>query len=45
MTKHLISFDDGAMAISDEELPEVAKAAYAVVVRPSTPKCGYSAAE
>lgn len=31
MTRYLISFDDGAMAISEEELPEVAEAAHAVV--------------
>jgi hypothetical protein len=30
MTKYLISFDDGAMTFPEEELPEVAKAAYAV---------------
>jgi hypothetical protein len=31
MTRYLISFDDGAMTFPREELPEVAKAAYAVV--------------
>ena len=31
MTKFLISFPSGAMAVSDEELPEVAEAAHAVV--------------
>ncbi len=31
MARYLISFDDGAMDVSDDELPEVAAAAYAVV--------------
>jgi len=31
MTRYLISFDDGAMDISDEELPDVTKAALKVV--------------
>ncbi|HET9419761.1 MAG TPA: YciI family protein [Nocardioides sp.] len=31
MTRYLISFDDGWMKIPDEELPDVAKAAIAVV--------------
>jgi hypothetical protein len=31
MTRYLISFDDGAMTFPEEELPDVAKAAYAVV--------------
>jgi hypothetical protein len=31
MTKYLISFDDGTMIIPDGELPDVAKAAQAVV--------------
>ena len=31
MTRYLISFDDGAMAFPEEELPDVAEAAYAVV--------------
>ena len=31
MTQYLISFDDGAMTFPEEELPDVAKAAYAVV--------------
>ena len=31
MTKYLISFDDGAMTFPEEELPDVAKAAHAVV--------------
>jgi hypothetical protein len=31
MTRYLISFDDGTMIISDEDLPDVAKAAHAVV--------------
>lgn len=31
MTKYLISFEDGAMDVSAEELPEVADAAHAVV--------------
>ena len=31
MTKYLISFDDGAMTFPEEELPDVAKAALAVV--------------
>jgi hypothetical protein len=31
MTKYLISFDDGAMTFSEEELPDVAEAAHAVV--------------
>jgi hypothetical protein len=31
MTRYLISFDDGAMAFPEEELPDVAKAAHAVV--------------
>jgi hypothetical protein len=30
MTKYLISFDEGDMVISDEDLPDVAKAAQAV---------------
>ena len=31
MTRYLISFDDGAMNIPQEELPEVAEAAHAVM--------------
>jgi hypothetical protein len=31
MTKYLISFDDGAMTFPEEDLPDVAKAAQAVV--------------
>jgi hypothetical protein len=31
MTRYLISFEDGAMTFPDEELPDVAKAAHAVV--------------
>jgi hypothetical protein len=31
MTRYLISFDDGAMTFPEDELPEVAKAAHAVV--------------
>ena len=31
MTKYLISFDDGAMTFPEEELPDVDKAAHAVV--------------
>jgi len=31
MTQYLISFDDGAMIIPDEEMPDVAKAAHDVV--------------
>ncbi|KUJ34772.1 hypothetical protein ADL25_40095 [Streptomyces sp. NRRL F-5122] len=31
MTRYLISFDDGAMTFSEEELPEVAEASHAVV--------------
>lgn len=31
MTRYLISFDDGAMIIPEEELPAVAEAAHAVV--------------
>jgi hypothetical protein len=31
MTRYLISFDDGAMNIPEEELPEVGEAAHAVV--------------
>jgi hypothetical protein len=31
MTQYLISFDDGAMIFPEEELPDVAKAAQAVV--------------
>ena len=31
MTRYLISFDDGAMIFPDEDLPDVAKAAHAVV--------------
>ena len=31
MTRYLISFDDGAMTFPEEELPDVAKAAQAVV--------------
>jgi hypothetical protein len=31
MTRYLISFDDGAMTFPDEELPDVAEAAHAVV--------------
>jgi hypothetical protein len=30
MTRYLISFDDGAMTFSEEELPDVANAAHAV---------------
>lgn len=46
MTRYLISFDDGAMTFPAEDLPDVAKAAHAVVWsrRPRTPACGYSAA-
>ena len=31
MTQYLISFDDGAMTFPDEDLPDVARAAYKVV--------------
>ena len=31
MTRYLISFDDGAMSLSEEEEPEVARAARAVI--------------
>ena len=31
MTRYLISFDDGAMTFPEEELPDVAEAAHAVV--------------
>jgi hypothetical protein len=31
MTRYLISFDDGAMTFPEEQLPDVAQAAYAVV--------------
>ena len=31
MTRYLISFDDGAMAFPEEDLPDVAAAAHAVV--------------
>ena len=31
MPRYLISFDDGAMSIPEEELPDVAEAAHAVV--------------
>jgi hypothetical protein len=31
MTRYLISFDDGAMTFPEEDVPEVAKAAHAVV--------------
>jgi hypothetical protein len=31
MTRYLISFDDGAMDVPEEELPDVAKAAHEVV--------------
>ena len=31
MTRYLISFDDGAMTFPEEELPDVGKAAHAVV--------------
>jgi hypothetical protein len=31
MTRYLISFDDGAMIFPEEELPDVAEAAHAVV--------------
>ncbi|WP_338899210.1 YciI family protein [Streptomyces sp. TG1A-60] len=31
MTRYLISFDDGAMAFPEEELPEVAEASHEVV--------------
>ena len=31
MARYLISFDDGAMTFPDEELPDVAEAAHAVV--------------
>jgi hypothetical protein len=31
MTQYLISFDDGAMTFPEEELPDVAKAALAVI--------------
>ena len=32
MTRYLISFDDGAMVFPEEDLPDVAKAAQAVVL-------------
>jgi hypothetical protein len=31
MTRYLISFDDGAMSFPEEDLPDVARAAHAVV--------------
>jgi aryl-alcohol dehydrogenase-like predicted oxidoreductase len=31
MTRYLISFDDGAMTFPEEDVPDVAKAAHAVV--------------
>ena len=31
MTRYLISFDDGTMVIPEEDLPDVTRAAYAVV--------------
>lgn len=31
MTRYLVSFDDGAMTFPDEDLPDVAEAAHAVV--------------
>ena len=31
MSRYLISFDDGAMTFPEEELPDVAEAAHAVV--------------
>ena len=31
MTRYLISFDEGAMTLSEEDLPDVAEAAHAVV--------------
>ena len=31
MTRYLVSFDDGAMTFPEEELPDVAEAAHAVV--------------
>ena len=31
LTRYLISFDDGAMTFPEEELPDVAEAAHAVV--------------
>jgi hypothetical protein len=31
MTRYLISFDDGSMTFPEEELPDVAEAAHAVV--------------
>ena len=31
MTRYLISFDDGAMTFPEEDLPDVAEAAHAVV--------------
>ena len=31
MTRYMISFDDGAMTFTEEELPDVAKAAHEVV--------------
>lgn len=33
MTRYLISFDDGSMTIPEEDLPEVARAAHAVVAK------------
>jgi hypothetical protein len=38
MTQYLISFDDGAMTFPEEELPDVAKAASAVVQEASIPR-------
>ena len=44
MTRYLISFDDGAMTFPEEDLPDVAEAAHAVVQEAMTPAFGCSAA-
>jgi hypothetical protein len=43
MTRYLISLDDGAMSFPEEDLPDVAEAARAVVHEQRTPAFGCSA--
>jgi hypothetical protein len=42
MTRYLISFNDGAMAFPEEDLPNVAEAAHAVAQAARDAGAGYS---
>jgi hypothetical protein len=44
MTRYLISFDDGAMTFPKDQLPEVARAAHAVVQEAQDAGVGFSVA-